>query len=151
MHQVLGNALRNFEIEKQELDDQNPWDVFLSAAAYAIRSTHHTTFGASPAQLVFKRDMFLPVEYVADWTRIQINRQTEINKSNMRENSSRIPHQYRRGDRVLLSTPGILPKLSSPRTGPYDIVDVHDNGTVTIRKGHVQQRVNIRRVLPYHM
>lgn len=150
VHQVLGNALRNFEIENRELDDQNPWDEFLSAAAFAIRSTHHTTLGASPAQLVFQRDMFLPVKYVADWAQIRLNRQREINKSNTRENSSRIAHEYHRGDRVLLTTPGILSKLKSPRTGPYNVVDVHSNGTVTIDRGHVRQRVNIRRILPYH-
>jgi transposase InsO family protein len=150
VHQVLGNALRNFEIEKRELDDQNPWDEFLSSAAFAIRSTHHMTLEASPAQLVFQRDMFLPVKYVADWTQIRLKRQKEINKSNKRENQNRIPHEYRQGDRILLTTPGILPKLNSPRTGPYTVVYVHDNGTVTIRKGHVQQKVNIRRIIPYH-
>jgi hypothetical protein len=151
VHQVLGNALRNFEIEKQELDEHYPWDEFLSSAAFAIRSTHHTTLGASPAQLVFNRDMFLPIQYVADWTKIRLRKQKKINKSNIRENSSRLPHEYHQGDRVLLTTPGILPKLNSPRTGPYKVVRVHDNGTVTIRKGHVQQRVNIRRILPYHL
>ena len=150
MHQVLGNALRNFEIEQQELDDQNPWDEFLSAAAFAIRSTHHTTLGASPAQLAFQRDMFLPVKYVANWTNIQLQRQKGINYSNERENANRIKHEYKRGDRVLLTTPGILPKLKSPRTGPYEVVDIHDNGTVTIRRDYVQQRVNIRRILPYY-
>ena len=109
------------------------------------------TLGASPAQLVFQRDMFLvPVKNVADWAQIQLKRQTEINKSNKRENQNRIPHEYQQGDRVLLTTPGILPKLVSPRSGPYEIVYVHDNGTVTIRKGHVQQKVNIRRIIPYH-
>ena len=92
VHQVLGNALRNFEIEKRELDEQNPWDEFLTSAAFAIRSTHHMVLEASPAQLVFNRDMFLPVKYVADWTRIRLKRQKRINKSNKRENSSRIPH-----------------------------------------------------------
>ena len=150
VHQVLGNVLRNFELENRELDDQNPWDEFLSSAAFAIRSTHHMTLGASPAQLVFRRDMFLPVEYVADWARIRHNRQKEINRSNTRENSNRFQHEYNKGDRVLLTTPGILPKMQSPRTGPYRIVEVHNNGTVTIRKDHVQQRVNIRRLLPYN-
>ena len=75
VHQVLGNALRNFEIENRELDNQNPWDEFLSSAAFAIRSTHHMTLGASPAQLVFNRDMFLPMRYVADWTQIRLKRQ----------------------------------------------------------------------------
>ena len=150
VHQVLGNALRNFEIEQQELDDQNPWDEFLSAAAFAIRSTHHTTLEASPAQLVFQRDMFLPVKYVANWTNIQLQRQKRINYSNERENANRIHHEYKRGDRVLLTTPGILPKLKSPRTGPYEVVNIHHNGTVTIRRDYVQQRVNIRRILPYY-
>jgi len=47
---VLGNALRNFELEEHELDETHPWDEFLTAAAFAIRSTHHTTLQASPAQ-----------------------------------------------------------------------------------------------------
>ena len=66
---MLGNALRNFELEERELDETNPWDEF----AFAIRSTHHTILQASPAQLVFGRDMFLPVQFVADWTRIRVN------------------------------------------------------------------------------
>ena len=86
--------------------------------------------------------MFLPVTYVADWAKIRLDKQRKIHKSNERENSSRIAHEYHRGDRVLLTTPGILSKLKSPRTGPYNVVDVHDNGTVTIEKGHVRQRVN---------
>jgi hypothetical protein len=101
VHQVLGNALRNFEIENRELDEQNPWDEFLSATAFTIQSTHHTALGASPAQLVFQRDIFLPVKYVAAWAQIRLNRHKERNKSYTRENSSRIPHEYCKGDRVL--------------------------------------------------
>ena len=83
---VLGNALRNFELEEHELDETHPWDEFLKAAAFAIRSTHHTTLQASTAQLlVFGRDMFLPEQFVADWTRIRLNKQKSINKSNERK------------------------------------------------------------------
>lgn len=150
VHQVLGNALRAFELEERELDESNPWDEFLTAAAYAIRSTHHTTLQASPAQLVYGRDMLLPVTFVADWTRIAARKQNIINKSNKQENRNRIAHTYKRGDRVLLTTPGILPKVSSPRTGPYTVVDVQeDNGTVTIKDGPVHQTVNIRRLAPF--
>jgi len=149
VHQVLGNALRTFELEERELDISNPWDKFLTAAAYAIRSTHHTTLQASPAQLVFQRNMLLPVKFVADWTQITVRKQNIINKSNISENRKRIPHEYTRGDRVLLTTPGILSKVKSPRTGPYLVVDIHNNGTVTIQKGHVHQRVNVRLLTPY--
>ena len=149
VHQVLGNVLRAFELEERDLDDSNPWDEFLTAAAYAIRSTHHTTLQASPAQLVFGRDMLLPVKFVADWTRIQLQKQKQIDRSNERENKSRIDHKYSRGDCVLLTTPGLLRKGSSPRTGPYQVVDVQDNGTITIENGPVQQTANIRCVTPY--
>lgn len=149
VHQVLGNALRNFELEKRELDASDPWDEFLTAAAFAIRSTHHTTLQASPAQLVFGRDMFLPINFVADWTRIQQQKKKKIEESNQRENKTRIPHKYKRGDKVLLTTPGKLPKMRAPRDGPYEVVEVHNNGTVTIQDSHVERLVNIRRLTPY--
>jgi transposase InsO family protein len=149
VHQVLGNILRSFELERRELDETNPWDEFLSAAAYAIRSTHHTTLDASPAQLVFNRDMLLPMTFVANWTRIRKQKQRRIDESNKRENATRIDHKYNVGDKVLLTTPGLLGKTQRPRVGPHRVIAVHNNGTVTIENGPVQQRVNIRRITPF--
>ena len=149
VHQVLANVLRTFELEKEELEGPNKWEPFLTAAAYAIRSTHHTTLGASPVQLVFGRDMFLPMKFVADWALIQLRKQSVINKSNRRENQSRIAYEYQKGDKVLIHTPGKLPKLRVPRKGPFEVVNVHNNGTVTIKDGPVLQRINIRRIQPY--
>ena len=40
---------------------------FLAAVSFAICATHHSSLKASPAQLVFGRDMFFPTQYVADW------------------------------------------------------------------------------------
>ena len=57
VHQVLSNALRTFEPEEKELDTNDLWGHFLSVAAWAIRSTVHTTLDATPGQLVFGRDM----------------------------------------------------------------------------------------------
>ena len=42
------------------------------------------------------------------------------------------------------------PKLTDPRTGPFEITKVHNNGTVEIQKGpSVTKLVNIRRLTPY--
>ena len=71
VHLVLNNSLKTFELEEQELDEDNPWGPFLSAAAYAICSTVHTTLDATPAQLVFGRDMILPLKFKTDWARIK--------------------------------------------------------------------------------
>jgi hypothetical protein len=149
VHQVLNNCLRTFELEERALDDVDPWGPFLSATAYAIRSTVHTTLAASPAQLVFGRDMFLPVKFKADWAAIKLRRQTEIDRNNARENNKRLRHEYKVGDKVLLTVPGINPKLSTPRKGPYPITRVYSNGTIRIQRGAVTERVNIRRVTPY--
>jgi hypothetical protein len=35
---------------------------------------------------------------------------------------------------VLLETPGILRKLSTPRTGPYTVTNVYKNGVIMIQK-----------------
>lgn len=78
VHQVVEDALRTFELEEVDLDETNPWEPFLVAAAFAIRSTFHTTLGATPAQLVFGRDMILPIRFQADWTAIQQRRQQKI-------------------------------------------------------------------------
>jgi transposase InsO family protein len=132
IHQVLEDALRTFEFEEQDLPEDDPWTSFLSAAAFAIRSTYHTTLGATPAQLIFGRDMILPLKFTADWELIQTRRQKEMLRNNARENSKRIPHTYSVGDQVCKRRTGILPKLRRKRDGPYEVTAVYNNGTVRI-------------------
>jgi lipopolysaccharide biosynthesis regulator YciM len=73
-----------------------------------------------------------------------------MGRNNKRENSSRISHDYKVGDKVLLKKPGKhLRKLEAPRTGPHTVAAVYTNGTLHIQKGKVNERVNIRRLLPY--
>jgi hypothetical protein len=82
VHLVLGDALRTFELQERELDATDPWSSFLASAAFAIRSTHHTTLGASPGQLVFGRDMLLPIKFKANWAEIKARCQDEIRRNN---------------------------------------------------------------------
>ena len=121
----------------------------LSAAAWAIRSTHHTTLDASPGQIVFGRDMIHNIEYRANWKYIQTRKQKLIDTNNNKENRSRISHEYQIGDQVLLNRTGIYPKLEHPRDGPFTITKVNSNGSVRIQKGIVNEPVNIRRLQPY--
>lgn len=151
VHQVLGDCLRSFNLEERELHPHDPFEEFLTKAAYAIRSAYHTTLGYSPAQLVFGRDMFMPITVNPDWEAIRKRKQDSINKSNRRENMKRIDHKYQTGDLVTVERLGVIPKLSLPRKGPYTVVKPHDNGTVTIQlEPFVTDRMNIRRVRPYY-
>jgi hypothetical protein len=84
------------------MDEKDPWGPFLSSATYAICSTFHTTLQATPGKLLFGRDMVLPIKFMADWGAIEQQRQKEMGRTNRRENASRISHDYKIGDKVLL-------------------------------------------------
>jgi hypothetical protein len=47
-HVMGNNMLRAFELEERELDPDDPWNKFLQACAFGIRSTFHTNLQASP-------------------------------------------------------------------------------------------------------
>ena len=52
IHQVIGNIIRTFKLENNYLDEENTWKGILSATAFAVRSTFHTTLQSTPGQLV---------------------------------------------------------------------------------------------------
>ena len=150
VHQVLGDALRTYELQERDLPDYDPFGSFLSAAAWAIRSTLHTTLQATPGQLVFGRDMLLDIPFKANWGVIRARKQNLINKGVLRANRTRYAHTYKINDKVLYTIPGVTPKMSSPRAGPYRVTQVYTNGiTVRIRRGAITETVNIRNITPY--
>jgi len=67
VHQVIGNMISTFDLEENNLDEDDPWAGILAATAYAIQCTYHTTLQATPGQLVFGRDLILNCEHIADW------------------------------------------------------------------------------------
>ena len=69
IHQILADCLRTFEFEEMEVDpkESDPFQRHLAMAAHAIRCGHHATHGHSPGEMVFGRNMFMPVETSVDW------------------------------------------------------------------------------------
>jgi hypothetical protein len=110
--------LRSFELKNRDLNAHDPWRPFLSTVSWAIHSTYHTTLQATPGQLVFGRDMILPIQFQANWARIAQQKQDNVTRNNAKENAKRIAHVYTVGDKVLVSKPGILPKMTTPCKGP---------------------------------
>ena len=147
-HGTIGNMIRTFDVEGIDLDEEEPFAGLVSAVGFAIRSTYHTTLQSTPGQLVFGRDMIFPIEHVADWQLIKNRKQSLINKNNEKENAKRVDYDYKIGDSVLIYAPNPT-KMEQPREGPYSIVQVHANGTVTLQKGPVTQRYNIRQIVPF--
>jgi transposase InsO family protein len=119
VHQVIGNIIRTFELEHNYLDEDDPWKGILSATAFAIRSTFHTSLKSHPGQLVFGRDMIFNIQHIANWEYIKQRKQKIINLNNQRENSKRVQHVYKVGDKVLLNR-GTENKYESPYQGPFE-------------------------------
>ena len=123
------------------------WDKYLAAISFAIRATHNTTLGASPAELVFNRDMMVGTQHVANWRVIAARKQSIAEKNNQRENKGRIEYYYRVGDLILLDHKHR--KLDAPYEGPYPIINLYSNGAVEVQKGNTLLKVNMRQLHPF--
>ena len=67
IHEVLGNLVQTCNITEIYVDKDDPWSGILAAASFAIISTTNRLKGYSPFQLVFGRDMILPIKLTVDW------------------------------------------------------------------------------------
>ena len=150
IHQVIGNMIKTFRIyDREDLDEQDPWSGILAAIMFGVRATYHTTLEATPMQLVFQRDAILPIDYQPDWNKIQNNKRKRIELNNARENKSRIPHEYKVGDMILITRNKRSKHGEREKDGPYPIVNVNNNGTVRYDKGTYSDIIYIRQCEPF--
>ena len=152
MHQAIGNTLRvltTMEPPQGAVHAEQLVDTAIADAVYAARCTFHSALKTTPGGLAFGRDMILNIPLVTDLQQLQRRRQELIDQRLLVANTKRYSYDYAVGDEVLKLTP--LPDKLEPRaTGPFPIVRVHANGTVTITTSPgVEERINIRRLKPY--
>ena len=154
-HQTVHNHLRTLQMHDKSPEVLNEeFAGYLSAVSKALNSTVHTTLNATPTQLVFGRDTFLPVTFQADWTHIADRKQRLIVQNNRRENKSRREHTYHVDDLVMIRHDPSRKHGDDTYKGPYPITVVYDNGTVQLRQtkpsgNAVLQTWNIRKIRPY--
>ena len=67
IHQVLGNLVRALNVQQTYVGKNDPWMGILAAAAFIICSTTSIQKGYSRGQLIFGRDMILPIKHRMDW------------------------------------------------------------------------------------
>jgi hypothetical protein len=94
--------------------------------------------------------MIFDIAHVADWQYIKQRKQSLINKNSKRENDNHIDYDYAVGEAIVKIKAGTPHKMEQPREGPFNIIRVlHANGTVTIQKGPVEERLNVQQIIPY--
>ena len=77
------------------VEEDDPWLIILSEAAFAIISTTNRLKGYSPGHLVFRRNMIIPIKHKVDWEIIHQQIQMLINKYIINENMKRVDHDYK--------------------------------------------------------
>ena len=143
--------LRTSNIDMADKLNDEIIDNFITNAAWAIRSTYHTVLQSTPGAAIFGRDMLFDIPYLADWTAIGQRRQELSEKATARENAKQTDWDYQPGQKVMLVKDGkILRKAEDRYLGPFTVTSVHTNGTIWIQCGSMSERLNIRRVTPYH-
>jgi hypothetical protein len=124
--------------------------IFLSDAAWAIHSTHHTVLNASPGAAIFGQDMLFDIPFIADWKKIGEHRQKLTDLNTACENEGRIDYYYKVGQNILVWNKGILCKTGSRwRKDPWIITTVHTKGIIMIQCRNKEERLNTRRVKPF--
>ena len=149
VHQVIQNMLRTKDLLQHVYEHDDPFGTMLASVAWAVRASYHSTLQATPAQLVFNRDIVMSMAHAVNWKDITERKQAQIAKDSHRENSRRVPHDYVVNDQVYIIRDGIYNKLEGPHLGPFRVTQVYANGTVRIQRGHVNERINIRRLTPH--
>jgi hypothetical protein len=149
-------------------EHQRDWDIFLPIVLFAYRASSQATTLKSPFELLYNRLPNLPSDL--DLQRIKtdlriLRKITEVwntakrriyqagvqetNRLNQKYNSI----SYKVGDRVRLHSPatkiGLKTKLRNDIWhGPYDIINVYDNGNVDLLINNKIKRVHINRIKP---
>ena len=81
INQVTTNLIRTFELGKYHVDKDDPRKGILAAEAFPVCSKISHNQKKSPSQLVFGRDMVVPIEHVSNWRLIKQLKQKLIEKT----------------------------------------------------------------------
>jgi transposase InsO family protein len=153
VHRAMGQILRTV-VENKQPQTKAELDLLvddaLAQTLRACRCAANTSLqGIAPGALVFGRDMNMNIPIVADIISISQNRQLQTDLRLMRENSRRTRHEYTVGQLAYINNHhDSSDKMKPAWKGPFPIIQVHTNGTVTLQRGQIHERVSIRQIKP---
>ena len=152
-HRVMGQILRTiFENEKPTTTAEMDKVVnsALAATMRAMRCAASTSLdGVAPGAMAFGRDVLLNIPILTDIVSTTENRQLQTDLRLERENRRRSQFDYQVDGNVYIDNHfSSSDKLKPAWLGPYKILRVHANGTLTVERGQIHERVSIRRCKP---
>ena len=156
IHKSVGQVLRTLvHVHNPQMGHQAKavCDTALATSMHATRcASHQALQHLTPGSFAFRWDMFFDLPLLTDIMALQNTHQQLVDSRLLKKNSSQIKHDYKIGDQVLKKMVlSLSDKLKPTFTGPHPILQVHTNGTVTIRlRDNLMEWINIRRIKSYH-
>ena len=96
-------------------------------------ASYHHTIMATPAQAFFGRDMLFKLVSVVYWRVLNYVKQRQVDIDNVRENATRVRHDYAIGNQIYVEITSIYRKLYYKKQGVYIITEVFIKGTVQVQ------------------
>ena len=96
--------------------------------------------------------MLYPFSKQIDWNQLLEQKQRLVDQANIKENSKRRFFDYKENDLVLILNKNINKGKLEPNVlpeGPWKVVQVHTNGTLSTLRNKYIERMNIRRIRPF--
>jgi hypothetical protein len=124
----------------------------LHKAMHAVHcASHNSLDNILPGALTFQRDMYLDIPLIANILTLADLKQKQIDKRLMRANAKRKTHDCQVSDQLLIKRAlDASSKLEPTYKGPYPILQVHTNGTVTVLlQPNATERYNVHCITPY--
>ena len=153
MHLTMEDMLRTMTLTvPDELEET--WRTELEAAMQAIAWALQTTVSAgvkySPTNLAIGCDMILNQAVQVNWEEICNQRELKANRDNQRENTTRREYEYKEGQKcwIVKNRFERKKKLDKPAKGPFEIIQVYQNGTVKLNWNGYLETISIQRLKP---
>ena len=102
-----------------------------------------------PGQAVFGGGMLFNFTSIIDFHIVTARKQGKADIDNVRKISRQVMHDYAVGDLAYVEKTGIYHKSDNNKQGPYIITEVFTNGTTRVQTGAINEKINIRRMVPH--
>ena len=151
-HLAIGQILRTYLLQNPPStlrEAETVLDDAVASAIHAFRCAPNAALGHfSPGAVVFQRDMLLDMPLISDILTLSRQRQAQVDNRLIRANRGRIRHEFKVGQKVFIKVHDRTSKLAMVRVGPFPILQVHTNNTVTVQRGQIHERISIRHLVP---
>ena len=155
VHHTIGQVIRtliHLKPPKTPQDADTIVDEAIATAMHACCCAPNTSLGNfPPGTLIFQHGMFLNLPLVTDLLTLTQHCQALIDCYLLHANARHIHHEYKVNDLVFLRVHAPDSKLSLICTGPFPILQVHTNNTVTVKRGPIHEWISIHHIIPFKL